>query len=73
MIVTDNHDSTHEIAYAHGVEAWQMSERITGMRQLAIITVLRPFLDSPGRYIRDFRDFDRMRLIQYDRFRTVGR
>lgn len=38
---------THEIAYAHGVEAWQMSERITGVRQLAIITVLRPFLDSP--------------------------
>lgn len=70
MIVTDHHDSTHEIAYAHGVEAWQMSERITGVRQLAIITVLRPFLDSPGRYIRDF---DRMRLIQYDRFRTVGR
>ncbi|KIR29487.1 hypothetical protein I307_01393 [Cryptococcus deuterogattii 99/473] len=38
---------THEIAYAQGIEAWQMSERITGVRQLAIITVLRPFLDSP--------------------------
>lgn len=69
MIVTDHHDSTHEIAYAQGIEAWQMSERITGVRQLAIITVLRPFLDSPGGYIRDF---GRIRLIQY-RLRTVGR
>ncbi|OXG25397.1 hypothetical protein C367_03219 [Cryptococcus neoformans Ze90-1] len=38
---------THEIAYAQGVEAWRISERITGVRQLAIITVLRPLLDSP--------------------------
>lgn len=38
---------THEIVYAQGVDSWRISERITGVRQLAIITVLRPFLDSP--------------------------
>lgn len=67
--MADNYDSTHEIAYAQGVEAWRISERITGVRQLAIITVLRPFLDSPGIYIRGS---DRMMLIQCDRSRTLG-
>ncbi|WVQ79391.1 hypothetical protein IAT38_001488 [Cryptococcus sp. DSM 104549] len=40
-------ERAYAITYATGVEAWRVSHAMTGLRQLAIITLLRPFLDSP--------------------------
>ncbi|WWD04165.1 hypothetical protein V865_002231 [Kwoniella europaea PYCC6329] len=33
--------------YAQGIDVWCISPHMTGLRQLAIVTLLRPFLDSP--------------------------
>ncbi|KAK6908897.1 hypothetical protein I203_102903 [Kwoniella mangroviensis CBS 8507] len=33
--------------YAQGVDVWSISPYMTGLRQLAIVILLRPFLDSP--------------------------
>lgn len=38
---------TVEVAYAPSAAAWRVSSAVTGLRQLAIVTLLRPFLDSP--------------------------
>ncbi|WWD20135.1 hypothetical protein CI109_104611 [Kwoniella shandongensis] len=46
-IVVGHADQAQELCYATGVEAWRVSPSATGLRQLVIITLLRPFLDSP--------------------------
>lgn len=38
---------TATVAYTSPEAAWQVSPTVTGLRQLAIISLLRPFLDSP--------------------------
>ncbi|WOO76901.1 WD repeat-containing protein 7 [Vanrija pseudolonga] len=35
------------VAYTSPVDAWRVSSTATGLRQLAIVSLLRPFLDSP--------------------------
>ncbi|OCF37103.1 hypothetical protein I316_01008 [Kwoniella heveanensis BCC8398] len=42
---SDNGSS--ELSYARGLDAWHVSAPMTGLRQLVIVTLLRPFLDSP--------------------------
>ncbi|WVF68617.1 hypothetical protein IAT40_003387 [Kwoniella sp. CBS 6097] len=40
-------NGSSELTYARGVDAWHVSATMTGLRQLVIVTLLRPFLDSP--------------------------
>ncbi|WVQ75054.1 hypothetical protein IAR50_004663 [Cryptococcus sp. DSM 104548] len=46
-VVVGYGDESYELAYASGADAWQASEKVTGLRLLAIVSLLRPFLDSP--------------------------
>nr|XP_019043333.1 hypothetical protein I302_07908 [Kwoniella bestiolae CBS 10118]OCF22263.1 hypothetical protein I302_07908 [Kwoniella bestiolae CBS 10118] len=47
-ILTGQSESESDIFnYAQGVDVWSVSPVMTGLRQLAIVTLLRPFLDSP--------------------------
>nr|ODN95521.1 hypothetical protein L204_04061 [Cryptococcus depauperatus CBS 7855] len=39
--------NSQTIGFVQGIEAWRMSKTLTGLRQLTIIALLRPFLDSP--------------------------
>ncbi|KAK8849511.1 hypothetical protein IAR55_004845 [Kwoniella newhampshirensis] len=47
LIAVGHADRAQELVYASGAEAWRVSPSMTGLRQLVIITLLRPFLDSP--------------------------
>lgn len=38
---------TSILSYANSLAAWKISATATGLRQLAIVTLLRPFMESP--------------------------
>ena len=38
------------LPYSQGMESWKISSLSTGYRQLVIVSLLRPFLDSPGEF-----------------------
>ncbi|ODO06895.1 hypothetical protein I350_04255 [Cryptococcus amylolentus CBS 6273] len=40
-------DESYKLAYASGADVWRASERVTGLRLLTIVALLRPFLNSP--------------------------
>lgn len=41
------------LPHATGEAVWRVSAEMTGIRQLLIVSLLRPFLDSPGQSIPD--------------------
>ncbi|WWC65680.1 uncharacterized protein I303_108301 [Kwoniella dejecticola CBS 10117] len=47
IIIGQSQESSSQYTHAHGLDAWCISPMMTGLRQLVLVTLLRPFLDSP--------------------------
>nr|XP_019009161.1 uncharacterized protein I206_05807 [Kwoniella pini CBS 10737]OCF47942.1 hypothetical protein I206_05807 [Kwoniella pini CBS 10737] len=47
IIAGQTHENGSQFEYAQGPDVWCISPAMTGLRQLVIVTLLRPFLDSP--------------------------
>ncbi|WWC92997.1 uncharacterized protein L201_007961 [Kwoniella dendrophila CBS 6074] len=47
LVIGQSDSGVSQFSYYEGADVWRISSKMTGLRQLAVVTLLRPFLDSP--------------------------